>query len=69
MYNGFSNIPKIEDGIGEKVGMVAFLSTTFATGIIWALIKGWKLALVCLAPLPLQTGVMGAITWVMFLNE
>lgn len=49
--------------------MVAFLSTTFATGIIWALIKGWKLALVCLAPLPLQTGVMGAITWVMFLDE
>ncbi|CAG9761759.1 unnamed protein product [Ceutorhynchus assimilis] len=57
------NIPKIEDGLGEKLGMVAFLATTFVVGIIWALIKGWQLALVCLTSLPLQTAVMGAIAW------
>ncbi|XP_050312500.1 multidrug resistance protein homolog 49-like isoform X2 [Anthonomus grandis grandis] len=57
------NIPKIEDGMGEKVGVVVFLGATSVTGIIWALVKGWQLALVCLASLPLQTGVMGAIAW------
>ncbi|XP_076263945.1 ATP-dependent translocase ABCB1-like isoform X1 [Rhynchophorus ferrugineus] len=57
------NIPKIEDGIGEKVGMLLFLHSTFVTGVVWALIKGWKLALVCLAAFPLQTLVMGAIAW------
>ncbi|ENN73432.1 hypothetical protein YQE_09994, partial [Dendroctonus ponderosae] len=57
------NIPKIEDGIGEKVGVVVFLGTTCVSGMIWALIKGWQLALVCLASLPLQTLVMGAIAW------
>jgi len=44
--------------------MVVFLGSTFISGIILALIKGWKLALVCLASLPLQTLVMGVIAWV-----
>lgn len=57
------NIPKIEDGIGEKVGMLIFFQSTFVTGVVWALIKGWQLALVCLASFPLQTLVMGAIAW------
>ncbi|XP_066148570.1 multidrug resistance protein homolog 49-like [Euwallacea fornicatus] len=57
------NIPKVEDGMGEKVGMVVFLSTTFISGIIMAMLKGWKLALVCLASLPLQTLIMGLIAW------
>ncbi|KAH1004307.1 hypothetical protein HUJ04_004081 [Dendroctonus ponderosae] len=52
-----------QDGIGEKVGVVVFLGTTCVSGMIWALIKGWQLALVCLASLPLQTLVMGAIAW------
>ncbi|KAL1517854.1 hypothetical protein ABEB36_001562 [Hypothenemus hampei] len=57
------NIPKIEDSMGEKVGMVVFLGTTCVAGIVLALIKGWKLALVCLASLPLQVFIMAAIAW------
>ncbi|KAL1517850.1 hypothetical protein ABEB36_001558, partial [Hypothenemus hampei] len=57
------NIPKIEDGMGEKVGMVVFLSTTCVAGIVLALVRGWKLALVCLAGLPLQIFIMAGIAW------
>ncbi|XP_060520770.1 ATP-dependent translocase ABCB1-like isoform X2 [Cylas formicarius] len=57
------NIPKIEEGIGDKVGTCLFFFSTFASGLIWALIKGWKLALVCLAAFPIQLLVMGVISW------
>lgn len=59
-----SNLTKIEDGIGEKIGIFLFFESTFVAGIIMALIKGWKLALVCLVSLPLSTISMGLITWV-----
>ncbi|XP_049818455.1 ATP-dependent translocase ABCB1-like isoform X2 [Aethina tumida] len=57
------NLTKIEDGIGEKIGIFLFFESTFVAGIIMALIKGWKLALVCLVSLPLSTISMGLITW------
>ncbi|KAJ8922242.1 hypothetical protein NQ315_004179, partial [Exocentrus adspersus] len=57
------NISKIEDGIGEKVGIFLYFESTFISGIIMALIKGWKLALVCMVSLPLSTTIMGTISW------
>ncbi|XP_060520775.1 ATP-dependent translocase ABCB1-like isoform X2 [Cylas formicarius] len=57
------NIPKIEEGMGEKLGTCLFFFFTFASGLVWALIKGWKLALVTLATFPIQLLVMGVISW------
>ncbi|XP_018573284.1 multidrug resistance protein 1-like isoform X2 [Anoplophora glabripennis] len=58
------NISKIEDGIGEKIGIFLYFESTFVSGIIMALIKGWKLALVCMVSLPLSTTIMGGIAWI-----
>lgn len=60
----FSNLAKIEDGIGEKVGIFLFFFATFVLGILLALIKGWELALICLICLPLSTVSMGFVAWV-----
>ncbi|CAG9824229.1 unnamed protein product [Phaedon cochleariae] len=58
------NISKIEEGIGEKIGVFLFFESTFVAGIIMALIKGWKLALVCVVSLPLSTIIMALITMI-----
>ncbi|KAG5894746.1 ATP-dependent translocase ABCB1, partial [Gonioctena quinquepunctata] len=56
------NISKIEEGIGEKIGVFLYFESTFVAGIIMALVKGWQLALVCMVSLPLSTTLMGLIT-------
>nr|CAH7755523.1 unnamed protein product [Callosobruchus chinensis] len=58
------NISKIEDGIGEKIGIFIFFEATFVSGIVMALVKGWKLALVCMVSLPLSSALMSFITWI-----
>ncbi|KAK9877111.1 hypothetical protein WA026_016856 [Henosepilachna vigintioctopunctata] len=57
------NLAKVEEGIGEKVGLFIYHMTVFCTGIIWSLVLGWKLTLVCSVSLPLSSVVMGFITW------
>lgn len=58
------NISKIEDGIGDKIGTFLFFESSFVAGIILGLVKGWKLALVCMVSLPLSTTIMAIISWV-----
>ncbi|XP_072010354.1 ATP-dependent translocase ABCB1 isoform X3 [Engystomops pustulosus] len=50
------DVQKINEGIGDKIGMLIQSLTTFITGFIIGFIKGWKLTLVILAISP----VMGA---------
>lgn len=72
MFNNalyFRNISKIEEGIGEKLGLFIYFESVFVCGVIMALVKGWKLTLVCLISLPLSAAIMGSITWVKFLNH
>ncbi|KAK9877112.1 hypothetical protein WA026_016857 [Henosepilachna vigintioctopunctata] len=57
------NLKKVEDGIGEKVGLFIFHVTVCFTGVIWSLVQGWKLTLVCLVSLPVSIVVMGFVTW------
>ncbi|KAL3285399.1 hypothetical protein HHI36_019503 [Cryptolaemus montrouzieri] len=57
------NLAKIEDGIGDKVGLFLNYETIAISGIIWSLILGWKLALVCIASIPLSLAVMRFILW------
>ncbi|KAI9564998.1 ABC protein [Daphnia sinensis] len=47
------NVRKIEESIGEKLGLIIYYSSAFAACIITALYHGWKLTMVILSPLPL----------------
>uniref|UniRef100_A0A3Q2Z3C6 ATP-binding cassette, sub-family B (MDR/TAP), member 4 n=1 Tax=Hippocampus comes TaxID=109280 RepID=A0A3Q2Z3C6_HIPCM len=47
------DVYKIQEGIGDKLGMLIQSFSTFAISIIIAISKGWKFALVILATCPL----------------
>lgn len=55
----FSDILKLEDGIGEKLATFIFYQCSFISSIIMALIKGWKLALLCLISFPVTMTLVG----------
>ncbi|XP_074721034.1 ATP-dependent translocase ABCB1 isoform X1 [Strix uralensis] len=46
------DVSKINDGIGDKIGLLVQAITTFVTGFVVGLIRGWKLTLVILAVSP-----------------
>ncbi|XP_015708893.1 ATP-dependent translocase ABCB1-like isoform X4 [Coturnix japonica] len=46
------DVSKINEGIGDKIGLLIQSETTFLTGFIVGLIRGWKLTLVILAVSP-----------------
>lgn len=48
----FSDVSKINEGIGDKIGLLVQSLTTFVTGFIVGLVRGWKLTLVILAVSP-----------------
>uniref|UniRef100_A0A8C3KR03 ATP binding cassette subfamily B member 1 n=1 Tax=Calidris pygmaea TaxID=425635 RepID=A0A8C3KR03_9CHAR len=54
------DVSKINEGIGDKIGLLVQAVTTFATGFIVGLIRGWKLTLVILAVSPVL-GLSAAI--------
>ncbi|KAM3968188.1 ATP-dependent translocase ABCB1-like [Aphomia sociella] len=59
-----SDVIKLEDGIGEKFATFVFYQSGFISCIIMALVKGWKLALLCLISFPVTlilVGVAGLI--------
>jgi ATP-binding cassette subfamily B (MDR/TAP) protein 1 len=60
----FSNLSKFEEGIGEKVATFIFLGSTFVSGIITALVLGWKLALINIVSVPVTFGVTMIVSWV-----
>ena len=49
----FSDISKISEGIGDKVGMFFQAIATFFAGFIVGFIRGWKLTLVIMAISPI----------------
>lgn len=49
----FSDVFKINEGIGDKIGMFFHSITSFLAGFIVGFIRGWKLTLVILAVTPL----------------
>ncbi|XP_055661392.1 ATP-dependent translocase ABCB1 isoform X2 [Falco peregrinus] len=54
------DVSKINEGIGDKIGLLVQAITTFVTGFIVGLIRGWKLTLVILAVSPVL-GLSAAI--------
>ncbi|CEP15267.1 hypothetical protein [Parasitella parasitica] len=51
----------IQDGISEKFGLLVMCIGQFVTGFVVAFVKGWRLAVVMLATLPLMAGAGGAM--------
>ncbi|NXL60490.1 MDR1 protein, partial [Chordeiles acutipennis] len=54
------DVSKINEGIGDKIGLLVQAVTTFVAGFIVGLIRGWKLTLVILAVSPVL-GLSAAI--------
>jgi ABC-type bacteriocin/lantibiotic exporter with double-glycine peptidase domain len=48
-----SDVNKIKDGIGDKLGSALQFTSTFVIGVLISLAKGWKLTLVVLSISPL----------------
>ncbi|KAJ3146682.1 ATP-binding cassette, sub-B (MDR TAP), member 4 [Geranomyces michiganensis] len=52
----------IQEGISEKVGLIVQFLTTFVAGFVIAYVRGWRLALVLTACLPLLVGAAVIMT-------
>ncbi|XP_032895781.1 ATP-dependent translocase ABCB1-like [Amblyraja radiata] len=61
------DISKINDGIGDKIGILIQSLSSFVAGLVVGFIKGWKLALVILAMSPIM-GICTAI-WAKILTS
>ncbi|TGZ74116.1 hypothetical protein CRM22_001113 [Opisthorchis felineus] len=59
------SIDSIEKGIGVKFGLFIQYMSTFVVGLIVGFFKGWKLALVAIATLPLNLIAFGVFAFVM----
>ncbi|KAL0087186.1 P-loop containing nucleoside triphosphate hydrolase protein [Phycomyces blakesleeanus] len=57
----------IQDGISEKFGLFVMAISQFVTGFVVAFVKGWNLAVVMLATMPLMAGVGGAMGYLITL--
>lgn len=55
-FSLFSDISKIHDGIGDKLGAFMQWFCAFVAGFIVGFVYGWKLTLVILAISPLLAG-------------
>ena len=61
----FSDVDKIQDGIGEKLGQFFQYFATFVCGFVIGFIYGWQLTLVIIAVSPLLAiagGLMAAVS-------
>ncbi|KAI7854460.1 P-loop containing nucleoside triphosphate hydrolase protein [Circinella umbellata] len=52
----------IQDGISEKLGLLIQMVASLITGVVIAMAKGWQLAVVMLAPIPILAGVSTAMS-------
>ncbi|NWI87161.1 MDR1 protein, partial [Pitta sordida] len=60
------DVSKINEGIGDKVGLLVQYLTTFIAGFVVGLIRGWKLTLVILAVSPVLG--LSAAVWAKVLS-
>lgn len=63
----FSDVIKLEDGIGEKLATFVYYQVTFLSSVIMALVKGWKLCLLCLISFPITLVLIGIAGFVSFI--
>ncbi|KAJ1953825.1 hypothetical protein EC988_002771, partial [Linderina pennispora] len=58
-----NDVNLVQDGIGEKWGFIMMNITSFITGFIIALVKGWDMALICVCVLPFIVGSASVMGW------
>jgi ABC-type bacteriocin/lantibiotic exporter with double-glycine peptidase domain len=56
-----SDLKRIEDGIGEKVGYCLYTLCTAIFSVMISFYYGWKLTLIILSVTPIIAGGMGVI--------
>ena len=64
-----SDVNKIHEGLGDKIGAGLQWMSCCIAGLIIALVRGWKLALVSLSLSPLIAffgGIMMKVVWLAF---
>ncbi len=54
-YTSYSDIEKIQAGIGDKIALFLQYMSTFVSGFVIAYVLSWKMALVVSIMLPLLT--------------
>ena len=59
----FRDLNKLQEGIGEKIGMLMFYSSTFVLSIITAFYHGWELTLVIFSVMPVLMVTGGVMAW------
>ena len=52
--SNFRDLNKLQEGIGEKIGMFVFFMTIFSASLINAFIHGWELTLIILSVMPVN---------------
>lgn len=57
------NVDAIHKGIGNKLGLFVQYMSTFISGLAIGFIRGWKLAFVALATLPINLIAFGVFGW------
>lgn len=57
------DLNKLQEGIGEKIGIFLFFMSVFLTCVITAFIHGWELTLVMLVSMPVLIIAGGAFAW------
>ncbi|RCN52951.1 hypothetical protein ANCCAN_00946 [Ancylostoma caninum] len=57
------NITQIEDGIGDKMGMLARGITTFVVSAAVAFSYSWRITLICVGVGPVSTATMMLMAW------
>ena len=55
------DLNKLQEGIGEKIGLFIFFMTIFTASLINAFVHGWQLTLVILAAMPILMIAVGII--------
>lgn len=56
------DLNKMQEAIGEKVGMIFMFLTTFVVSMVIAFIFGWKLTLVIFSMMPVMMVTLGLMT-------
>jgi ABC-type bacteriocin/lantibiotic exporter with double-glycine peptidase domain len=68
VYFYVSDVNKIQEGVGDKMGAALQWVSTCVAGLIIAFVRSWKLTLVCLSFSPL-IAISGGITMKVSINR
>lgn len=69
VFSFYSDVYKIQEGIGDKIGLLLQAFSTFVASFVIGFVKGWKMTLVILAVSPVlgvAAGLFGKVSFFPF---